>query len=510
MNISLLLFTLLLISLILNYLELNDAKTAIDIVNDMGIGINLGNLFDCYGFSKEIKTPNDQLTLLGNSIPKKETIKKLKTSGIKTIRLPITWINFINETGIVSTEWMNQVKEIVQLIINYNMYCIINIHHDGAPGNWLSKGLDSKAQFDLLWTQISNEFKDFDDHLIFEAMNEVEYKIGDKYDYSTLLILTQSFIDIVRNSGGNNYERLLLIPGANDDYQLTISDEFQIPIDPANTFAISIHYYIPYEFTKQLNNDENLTDNPSRNTWGNALDYDEIMTDFYMMKITFVDKGIPIIIGEVGVVTEDGKDEDSLREFLYAVTALSWEFDGIISCFWDTSNKETGNMNYYNREKNDWYDNKIKNFIKQISKGKYVTMWDYFIYTNSQNFTSEYGDYIEFYLDDLTPQKITFCVNPNGEKNLTFIHFFGYTENYELFEISYDKKNYKKQYDGTIIYSFDISNINIYYCLYAIKSEEYINVDLIYVLFETKEYFNLFDYFSYKNAILNAVNKIFQ
>ena len=275
MNISLLLFTLLLISLILNYLELNDAKTAIEIVNDMGIGINLGNLFDCYDISKEIKTPNDQLTLLGNSIPKKETIKKLKTSGIKTIRLPITWINFINETGIVSTEWMNQVKEIVQLIINYNMYCIINIHHDGAPGNWLSKGLDSKAQFDLLWTQISNEFKDFDDHLIFEAMNEVEYKIGDKYDYSTLLILTQSFIDIVRNSGGNNYERLLLIPGANDDYQLTISDEFQIPIDPANTFAISIHYYIPYEFTKQLNNDENLTDNPSRNTWGNALDYDE-------------------------------------------------------------------------------------------------------------------------------------------------------------------------------------------------------------------------------------------
>ena len=369
MNFINIIFTLLFLSLIFNYLELIYKRSAIEIVNDMGIGINLGNLFDCYDISKEIKTPNDQLTLLGNSIPKKETIKKLKTSGIKTIRLPITWINFINETGIVSTEWMNQVKEIVQLIINYNMYCIINVHHDGAPGNWLSKGLDSKAQFDLLWTQISNEFKDFDDHLIFEAMNEVEYKIGDKYDYSTLLILTQSFIDIVRNSGGNNYERLLLIPGANDDYQLTISEEFQIPKDPANTFALSIHYYIPYEFTKQLNNDENLTDNPSRNTWGNALDYDEIMTDFYMMKITFVDKGIPIIIGEVGVVTEDGKDEDSLREFLYAVTALSWEFDGIISCFWDTSNKETGNMNYFNRDMNVWYDIKIRNFVKQISKG---------------------------------------------------------------------------------------------------------------------------------------------
>ena len=239
---------------------------------------------------------------------------------------------------------------------------------------------------------------------------------------------------------------------------------------------------------------------------GNALDYDEIMTDFYMMKITFVDKGIPIIIGEVGVVTEDGKDEDSLREFLYAVTALSWEFDGIISCFWDTSNKETGNMNYFNRDMNVWYDIKIRNFVKQISKGIYVTMWDYFIKTNFQNFTDEYGDYIEFLLDDLTLQKIIFCVDLHGKNYDNFIQFFSYSENYEFFEISFDKNKGKKQYDGTTIFSIDTTNIKSYYFLYAVKSKEYNDIDLVYVIFELKEYFNLFDYLSYKAAISNAVN----
>ncbi len=137
-----------------------------------------------------------------------------------------------------------------------------------------------------------------------------------------------------------------------------------------------------------------------------------------------------------------------------------------------------------------------------------MTMWDYFIKTNFQNFTDEYGDYIEFLLDDLTLQKIIFCVDLHGKNYDNFIQFFSYSENYEFFEISFDKNKGKKQYDGTTIFSIDTTNIKSYYFLYAVKSKEYNDIDLVYVIFELKEYFNLFDYLSYKAAISNAVNSI--
>ena len=308
----------LIISLILSYMDFCVKETINQRINKMGIGYNLGNSFDCYDNSIIINTPDDQITLKGNIIPTKKLISNIKKNGFKTIRFPITWINFIDESGKVNSNWMVRVKEVADWIIYYDMYCIINVHHDGKSGNWLSKGIDSKNKYDLLWTQIANEFKDYNDYLVFESMNEVEFKSGENYDYETLFNLTQSFIDIVRSSGGKNSERLLIIAGAKADFELSFSDEFKIPTDPANNFAISLHYYIPYSFTK-----EHIDENYYVPKWGIKYDYDEIMYYFYVMKITFVDNGIPIILSEIGVLTEDKKEEESIREFLYVTFALA-------------------------------------------------------------------------------------------------------------------------------------------------------------------------------------------
>ena len=198
-------------SALLTFLNENTKMTAMQIVNDMGIGINLGNNFDCYSSFEEIKNPDDQITLWGNSVPTKTMIQKIKKYKFKTIRFPITWKHFIGNNNKVNSEWMSRVKEVVNWIINENMYCIINIHNDGLPGNWLFEGIKAKAKFISLWSQIAEEFKNYDDYLIFESMNDIEFKIGDKYDYNTLLVLTQAFVDTIRNSGGKNKQRLLLI-----------------------------------------------------------------------------------------------------------------------------------------------------------------------------------------------------------------------------------------------------------------------------------------------------------
>ena len=207
-----LLITIFIVSLSFNYLYYLSKKTATDIVNDMGIGYTLGNLFDCYSLSEEIKTPDDQITLWGNSAPNKQLFYFLKKSGFKTIRFPITWMHFMDESGKVNPLWMSRVKEVVKWIIDANMYCIINIHNDAIAGNWLSEGIAAKNKYKYLWEQIANEFKDFDDeYLLFEALNVGDYKIEGNYDYKTLYNLSQVFVDSVRNSGGKNKERVFLI-----------------------------------------------------------------------------------------------------------------------------------------------------------------------------------------------------------------------------------------------------------------------------------------------------------
>lgn len=93
--------------------------------------------------------------------------------------------------------------------------------------------------------------------------------------------------------------------------------------------------------------------------------------------------------------------------------SLAWKFNGIVPYLWDTSNKKYGDMKYYDRENNIWYDKKIKNFLSQISKEKFFSIWDHFIYTNAQNSTEDINEDYELEIDDLTMTKICFSINFN-------------------------------------------------------------------------------------------------
>jgi len=124
-------------------------------------------------------------------------IKKIKKNGFKTIRFPVTWMYFIDDYGNINSDWMLLIKEVVDLIVNAELYCILNIQNDGIYGNWLSWGIESKDKYINLWTQIANEFKDYNDYLIFESMNEVYlYNFETNiYDYDVLFNFNQAFVD---------------------------------------------------------------------------------------------------------------------------------------------------------------------------------------------------------------------------------------------------------------------------------------------------------------------------
>ena len=352
-----------LFSLLLTFISFDSKLTAIQLVKDMGLGYNFANTFECYNQFEEIKTPEEQITLWGNAVPTKKMIKNLKKYGFKTIRLPITWINFIGQMGNIDSNWIIYIKQTIDFAIkDYNMYCIINVHNDCKDDNWLSKGLYAKNIFIKLWSQIAKEFINYDEHLLFESMDNPSYYNSEGYDFETLLILNQAFIDTVRNSGGNNKHRLLLISSGNSQIDF-FSFNYRIPLDPYNKIALTTNYFNPYDFCGQYTNN-----------WGTESDYKEMFTEFATLKATFVDKGIPIIIAATGVMTENNKDKESIREYLYFLYSLSLSLNGMIACLWDTS---TADFNYYDRVNDKWFDEEIKNNFKKISRGKYIKPSDF-------------------------------------------------------------------------------------------------------------------------------------
>ena len=132
------LLIILLFLLIINYLYLTSSRNSLEIVIDMGIGYNLGNTFDSYDLLKEINYPEEQIILNGNTLSTKKWLKKY---DFKAIQFSVTWILFIDDYGNINSDWMLLIKEVVDLIINAELYWILNIYNDGNYGNWLYLGI---------------------------------------------------------------------------------------------------------------------------------------------------------------------------------------------------------------------------------------------------------------------------------------------------------------------------------------------------------------------------------
>jgi endoglucanase len=441
-------------------------------------------------------------------------IKKIKKYGFKTIRFPVIWTYFIDDEGNIKPEWMARVKEIIDIIIKENLYCILNIHNDENDYlSWLLNGMEVKDKYINIWNQIANEFKDYNEYLIFESMDEVYFFDYDifEFDYKTLTFFNQAFIDTIRKSGGNNKERLLIIAGANDNLIWTTSSEYKMPVDQSNKLAISIHYLEPFNFVLDPYYEPfNWTDDEGflyisapELIWGNSKDYYSLFEDFKLMKRFFVDKGIPVIINKVGVLTEEKKEIESIREYLYMLFSLSLDFDGIMCCLWDTSNKIFGNMNFYDRTNDIWYDEKIKNNFLQISKGKYIKPKDYFFNTTFESTDiSLYVNSLLLTFDNRKVLKILINARLTGVLFEDFDLVISTNDiNSYYSQIVFGKENIKKQYDGTYIIGIDVSKIECYGFVEVFVSWGGRYITLNNLTLEFEESFLSIDYKSFKNAI---------
>jgi endoglucanase len=321
-------------------------------VQDMGIGINIGNTLDAIGTATwtagETGWGNPKITL--------EFIQALKNYGYSTIRLPVTWAENIGPGPEyrITLERMNRVEEVVNWILSEDMYCILNLHHDGGTSDksWILNAADdpegTTKQFAAVWNQIAVRFADASGKLILEAMNEVGFnKLWDQWNPSTrggkpeayrlLNQLNQTFVDTIRASGSLNESRFLLVSGYWTDIDLTCDPLFQMPKDAGSLedrLILSVHYYTPAVFCI-LEKDESWGKNQT--DWGSRTDYAELSSQFAKIKNRFIDNGIPVILGEYGVSFSKTKVEAARARWITAVTQICLD-NGICPVLWDTGN----------------------------------------------------------------------------------------------------------------------------------------------------------------------------
>ena len=351
--------------------------TANQIFEKMGFGINIGNTMEVPG----------NPTGWGNKFPTEAYIDSVKAAGFSTIRIPCAWDSHTTN-GVINESWMDSVQTVVDMCMRAGLVTVLNIHWDGG---WLEGNLsdDKKdevnAKQKAYWTQIANRFKNYNERLLFASANEPA-TTDDNYKHETEILMTyhQTFVDAVRATGGNNASRTLVIQGPSTSVDRTceVMPVSKLPKDViADRLMVEVHYYDPYTYTlmnepadwgaivqpqyywgtEDLATGDDIVHNCGYNAWANAMGDpctgDRMDDQFGKMKTNFVDKGVPVLIGEfgandrVGVLTGDKYAKHRKGRLAYYDYLMKSAFKHkVVPVAWDTGHEGENNMTIIRRQ----------------------------------------------------------------------------------------------------------------------------------------------------------------
>ena len=361
-----------------------NSDSAIETVKDMKTGWNLGNTFDATN-AQNLSSE----TSWGQPKTTKKMIDTLAASGIKTIRIPVSWHNhLIDKNYTIDPAWMQRVKEVVDWAIDDGMYVIINSHHDcwSSPSKMpYGKGYypnsvnyeESERFLTNVWAQICLAFnKGYDEHLVFEIMNEPRLR-GTSYEWwfdknakecldaaENLNKLNKLTLDVIRSSKGNNSKRFVMIPSLQASPDSAFASEFKMPDDGKNGTShliLSTHMYSPYTFAMESPGKREFT--PQFQS--------ELAYAFKRLNDNFVKKGYAVVIGEYGATNKDNLEERV--KWFHAFIKYSRQY-GITSCLWDNGvwvlkgNDYNEHFGYFDRSACKWFFPEILKAIQEEAK----------------------------------------------------------------------------------------------------------------------------------------------
>ncbi|MGN1133413.1 MAG: glycoside hydrolase family 5 protein, partial [Oscillospiraceae bacterium] len=380
--------------------------SAQQIVKEMGIGWNLGNSLDCSGIN--FKDTADKANGLSewyetgwsNPVTTKAMIDKVKAEGFNTIRIPVTWGEKVSgDDYTINDEWMARVKEIVDWAYEDDMFVILNTHHEEMTGfedepkstdenlkyksGWLrlENYESSSKELVAIWKQIAKEFADYDQHLIFEVMNEPRYVDdngiqdwdGTEEWYEVINKLNADGLEAIRSVAGNE-ERAVMLPTYAAQLKEDPMKSFVLPDD--KNLIVSIHAYEPYALclAKGDQGEEYTTEFTEEGK--QLLDEKFALLDKY-----FINKGIPVVIGETSITNRNNPEDR--REWCKYYATLARERN-IPLVIWDANKfgkddpKVGENHGWLNRNLLKWYDKQTTDTLVYTFYGYEVPGDDYY------------------------------------------------------------------------------------------------------------------------------------
>ena len=341
--------------------------TAAQLVAKIKIGWNLGNTLDTNDLTWLPANPTvaQMETAWSNPVTTKANITALKNAGFNAIRIPVSWDKAVDSNYNIREDWMKRVTEVVNYAVDNDMYILLNTHHDEHTFKFTNAEIDkSLAAFKKIWEQIADNFKNYNEKLIFEGLNEprtigsdYEWTGGTAEEHTNLNKYYPIFVDVVRKSGGNNNKRILMINTYAAWINETAVNGLTLPTNDtvSNKLVVSIHAYQPFDFAYNQN---------PKSTWSktDTSDTNAIHDAIQPAYDKFVSKGIPVIIGEFGSVNKNNIAARTEWAEYYVSYARS---KGIPCFYWDNG---VSNPNQYegaeafaifNRNNNTWHFQQI-------------------------------------------------------------------------------------------------------------------------------------------------------
>lgn len=342
----------------------SDART---IASKIRIGWNIGNTLEATGSE----------TGWGNPKVTKALIDLVKAKGFNAVRIPCSWNQYLanSTTAQIKADWLSRVKEVVKYCNDNGMYCIVNVHWDGG---WLEENVTVAKQAEnnekqkAFWEQIATGLRDFNGLLLFASANEPNVDTAEQM--AVLKSYHQTFIDAVRSTGGRNAYRTLIIQGPRTDIAKTNQLMTSLPTDKlTGRMMVEVHYYSPWQFCGMTQDEswgkmfyywgngfKSTTDTGRNATWGEEAG---VTADFKLMKTQFVDKGIPVILGEFGAIRRSTLTGDNLtkhlasRAYYLKYVVQQAKANGLVPFYWDEGSISNNGFGIFNRSNNTVFDN---------------------------------------------------------------------------------------------------------------------------------------------------------
>ncbi|MFI0430245.1 cellulase family glycosylhydrolase [Mariniflexile sp. HMF6888] len=345
-------------------------STAIELAAKVTLGINIGNTMEAFRTDGDVVISDE--TAWGNPKITEGYIQFLKATGFNAVRIPCSWVqgNLSDESTMkIDPTWLNRVKEVVGWCVNNDMYVLLNIHWDGG---WLDHNINNakkevtNAKQKALWEQIATTMIDFDEHLMFAGANEPP--ADDAQEMAVLNSYYETFIKAVRSTGGRNSYRTLVVPGPGTNASLSYDLMNTLPYDPVpNRLMLEVHEYTPSQFCFL---DEVVSWGSPVFYWGagnhstiepeaNATygEEDAILDSFRKLKERFIDKGVPVLLGEYAAMRRDRnyngvnylpKDmamHNKSVDYWNTFVTKQCKINGVIPFYWEVGNVLNRNNN---------------------------------------------------------------------------------------------------------------------------------------------------------------------